>query len=108
MAQIDAVVHNVDIADCGPFTQGGSVQAACLSANPPQLARQGQVPQGPQARKLTLTAQKQLGNTFVTVGGGVMFAIGPNHGPVLNLNFMLPLPSVGFVIEPSLGYEVGF
>jgi hypothetical protein len=108
MAQIDAVVTNVDIADCGPFVQGGSVQAACLNANPPQLARPGQSPTGAQARKLTLTAQKQLGTSFIAIGGGIMYAIGPNHGPVLNLNLMLPVPSTGFVIEPSLGYEFGF
>jgi hypothetical protein len=51
---------------------------------------------------------KLLGRGFATVGGGVMYAIAPNHGPVLNVNLMLPFPSVSFVIEPSLGYEFGF
>ncbi|HVU00647.1 MAG TPA: hypothetical protein VHE30_02815, partial [Polyangiaceae bacterium] len=62
---------------------------------------------GPSSKK-TLTAVKQLGQSFVSAGGGVMYAIGKTHGAVLNLNFMIPFPSSGFVLEPSLGYAVGF
>lgn len=115
MAQVDAVITNVDVADCGPgtvITPAGPVQynysPQCTQPNPPKLAKPGVVPQPTEAVKKTVTAQKQLGTSFITVGGGLMYAIGPNHGPVLNLNLMLPVPSIGFVIEPSLGYEVGF
>lgn len=113
MAQIDAVVENVEIADCGPGTVTANGVATPYPYNPAckagrDYAPAGAVPTGTQAVKRKVTAQKQLGTSFIAIGGGLMFAIGPNHGPVLNLNLMLPVPSVGFVIEPSLGYEFGF
>jgi hypothetical protein len=121
MAQIDAVVKDVEIADCGSNTTTTTAQSfpfsqECMTSRTP--VRSSPIPArtpnpaggytGPDALKRSVTAQKQLGTSFIAIGGGVMFAIGPNHGPVLNLNFMLPVPSVGFVIEPSLGYEIGF
>jgi hypothetical protein len=111
MAQVDAVINGVDIADCGPGTIGGSqygFSSTCVQSPKPAIAPAGQPPSGNQAVKRTVTAQKQLGNIFLALGGGLMYAIGPNHGPVFNLNLMVPLPSTGFVIEPSLGYEFGF
>ncbi len=111
LAQIDAVIKGVDIADCGPGSIGGSAypfSATCLQTNPPSLAKPGTPPAAGQAVKRTVTAQKQLGTSFIAIGAGIMFAIAPTHGPVLNLNLMLPLPSTGFVVEPSLGYEFGF
>jgi hypothetical protein len=51
---------------------------------------------------------KQYGQAFAALGGGLMYAVGINHGAVLNLNFMIPFPSVGFVFEPSIGYEYAF
>jgi hypothetical protein len=53
-------------------------------------------------------ASKQLGLAFVTVGGGVMYAVAKNHGVVLNLNLTIPFVSTGFVLSPSLGYAMGF
>jgi hypothetical protein len=54
-----------------------------------------------------LDAYRKLGQSFITGGGGAMYAFGQNHGLVLNLNFMYMLPASGLVIEPSLGYEIG-
>ena len=42
------------------------------------------------------------------LGGGVMYAIGVNYGPIFNLNFMVSFPAISFVIEFSLGYVFGF
>jgi hypothetical protein len=56
---------------------------------------------------VTLDAYRKLGQGFVTIGGGAMYAFGKNHGLVLNLNFMYMLPSSGIVFEPSVGYELG-
>jgi hypothetical protein len=60
------------------------------------------------AVKTTVTATKQLGLNFVTAGGGFMYAISKNHGPVLNVDLVIPFGATGFVIEPSLGYQFGF
>jgi hypothetical protein len=55
-----------------------------------------------------LRATKQLGLTFIEAGAGFMYAIGVNHGPLLNVNALIMLPSSGFVIQPTLGYTFGF
>lgn len=96
LAQVDATV-SVQIADCG-----AKASPACLNA--PSLL---------EARKngavvKTVDATKQLGQSFVTAGGGIMYAVGKNHGAVLTVNFMVPFPSSGFVLEPTLGYQFGF
>jgi hypothetical protein len=64
----------------------------------PSLAAGSQTPQ--------LDAYRKLGQFFVGAGGGAMYAFGVNHGLVLNLNMMLMFPAVGFVLEPSLGYQL--
>jgi len=58
------------------------------------------------ARTPQLDAYRKLGQGFVAGGGGAMYAFGINHGLVLNLNLMVMLPATGFVIEPSLGYQI--
>ncbi len=58
------------------------------------------------SKETSLDAYRKLGQSFVGGGGGVMYAVAPNHGVVLNLNFDYMLPSSGLVIEPSLGYEL--
>ena len=98
VAQIDAKVK-VDIVDCGGIVPDDPFNA-CRSADQVTTASGG--------KTLHLEATKQLGIEFITVGGGVMYAVAKNHGAVLNLNFMVPVPSVAFVIEPSIGYEYAF
>jgi hypothetical protein len=105
MAQIDTKVE-VDIVDCSTPDKGGTTPpqfaADCRAAATSTLARANR------GSLQHLTAVKQLGRGFGTVGGGVMYAIAPNHGPVLSVNLMVPFPAVSFVIEPSLGYAFGF
>jgi hypothetical protein len=54
-----------------------------------------------------IDAYRKLGQSFIGLGGGAMYAFTPRHGLVLNLNFMYMLGSSGPVLEPSLGYEFG-
>jgi hypothetical protein len=65
------------------------------------------VQSGTGGRQITLDAYRKLGQGFVTIGGGAMYAFGKSHGLVLNLSFMYMLPSSGVVFEPSLGYVLG-
>ena len=94
LAQVDATVP-VEVVDCTNETD----PTACETNDNP-LASGGSVEQ--------FDATKALGQSFITAGGGVMYAIGLEHGPVLNLNAMFLFPSSGFVLAPSLGYAVGF
>jgi len=109
IAEVDAVVA-VQVADCraNNGVPGANVHHAAANCAGPagglptaSLATSGATP-------ITLDAQKQLGTQFAELGGGVMYAIGENHGVVLNVNLMLMLPVTGFVFEPTIGYEVGF
>jgi hypothetical protein len=112
IAQVDAQV-SVQVADCSalsnaePMPGEPSPRQRCINA--PSAREAYQVTDGSKRGvKSQLTAVKQLGQSFVTIGGGAMYAIGKSHGPILNVNFMIPFPSTGFVLEPSIGYGVGF
>lgn len=89
IAQVDAKI-SVTVVDCTT-----RLTPSCLA---------GQDRSAPVA---TVDAYRKLGQTFVTLGGGAMYAIGVQHGLVLNVNFMYMLGSSGPVIEPSLGYAIG-
>jgi hypothetical protein len=65
------------------------------------------VASGSGGKQVTLDAYRKLGQGFVTIGGGAMYAFGKNHGLVLNVSLMYMLPSSGVVFEPSLGYVLG-
>lgn len=110
LAQVDVTVKNVQIADCPTATpeqlQYCTSAPDLLTAARPVTLPNGQLYPGAPIKKVDAT--KQLGLGFVSFGGGVMFAIGTNHGALLGLNAMIMLPSTGFVLEPSLGYTVAF
>ena len=55
-----------------------------------------------------LDAWRKMGQSFITVGGGAMYAFKENIGAQLNLNLMYMLPTSGVVIQPSLGVVYGF
>jgi hypothetical protein len=55
----------------------------------------------------TLDAYRKLGNAFVEVGAGLSLPIGGRAAVQLNLNALLMLPSVGVVLQPSLGMSYG-
>jgi opacity protein-like surface antigen len=52
-------------------------------------------------------AWKKMGQGFITLGGGVVYAFTPNLGAQLNLNCMYMMPASGLVFEPSLGMVLG-
>jgi len=100
VAQIDAKLP-VTIVDCSnnktrPPTDDGYKQCAAAPENAPTSGSQ-----------LELDAYKKLGQSFVAVGGGAVYALSPNSGLQLNVNIMYMLPTTGQVIEPSLGYVIG-
>jgi len=94
MAEVDAKI-TVQVVDC----TDAAAPATCVSD-----------PRAPGGTPRHVDAYRKLGLGFITFGGGFMYAISKNSGPVLNLNFLYLLgdpTSSGFVIEPSLGYQFG-
>jgi len=57
--------------------------------------------------KRSVNAWKKLGQEFITIGGGVIYAFKDNLGVQANVNFMYMLGTTGPVIEPSLGVVYG-
>lgn len=101
MAQFDGTVEP-SVFDCRNVPEAD--RSACLSYPPDGPADQR--PGNPDVYKVKAT--KQLGRGFAAIGGGVMYAIGKDHGVLLNLNLTIPFVNTGFVISPSIGYAVGF
>ena len=54
-----------------------------------------------------LDAYRRLGNAFAEIGGGLSLPIGGRAAVQFNLNALLLLPSVGVVLQPSLGMSYG-
>lgn len=97
LAQVDLKKSGVTVRDC-------SVEPAhqafldCITAS--NAYDSGNVLELP---KRTLDSYRRLGNAFGTLGGGVMVPLSRNTAIQLNLNAMLMLPSIGFVLQPSIG-----
>ncbi|MCL2822487.1 MAG: hypothetical protein FWD57_00710, partial [Polyangiaceae bacterium] len=53
-------------------------------------------------------AWRKAGQGFIGLGGGVMYAIAPNHGPMFELKLSYLFPTTNIVISPTLGYGYGF
>ena len=103
IAQVDIKKSSVTVRDCSEEVAAGrqafldciAAQDAYASENAPELPEK------------TLDAYRKLGNGFVTAGGGVLFSLGAHAALQVNLNAMLMTPSVGFVMQPSLGLVYG-
>jgi hypothetical protein len=95
IAQVDGKVK-VKVSDCSPLTDPAFGQ--CTN---------GQNPGVPVPQK-ELDAWRKMGQGFVTIGGGAMYAFKENIGAQLNVNLMYMLPTSGPVIQPSLGVVYGF
>jgi hypothetical protein len=101
MAQVDAKVP-VTVYDCtGPNYPGTNepIPADCAQGGGNTV--QARLP------KRKIDAWKKLGQGFVAVGGGVVYAFKENMGVQANVNLMYMLGSSGPVIEPSLGLVFG-
>jgi hypothetical protein len=94
MAQVDAKVK-VNIYDCSGTTASPSAPGC---TDPGQA---GSIP------KKTVDAWKKLGQGFIALGGGIVYAFTPQVGLQANLNFDYMLGSSGPVIQPSLGLVYG-
>jgi hypothetical protein len=95
IAQVDAKVK-VKISDCSPLQ--GTAYDNCIA---------GQNPGTPLTQK-DLDAWRKMGQGFITLGGGAVYAFKENIGAQLNINLMYMLPTSGPVIQPSLGVVYGF
>jgi hypothetical protein len=102
IAEVDLKKSDVTVRDCSEETARDAF-LACIdardaydSANHPELPEK------------KLDAYRKLGNAFVTTGGGALIALSRNTALQIHVNAMLMLPSIGLVIEPSLGMVYGF
>ena len=90
MAQVDAPVNDVYIMRA--------------TADVPE----GVYDQNPDGTTKAYTAYKRMGQGFAAVAIGAVLPVGSMYGLQLNINAMYMLPSSGIVVEPSLGFLVGF
>ena len=104
-AEVDATVKTA-IVDCGEARTRRYVQryANAICVNQTDLSSRSLKGNG----TAQVEATKQLELSFVTAGGGIMYAIAKNHGPMVDINLMIPFPSTGVVVEPTIGYAYGF
>ena len=98
VAQVDGKVK-VKVADCSPLAEPAYSQ--CVQGQKPGLDEAGQ-------HQLQLDAWRKMGQGFITIGGGAVYAIKENFGAQLNINLMYMLPTSGPVIQPSIGVIYGF
>jgi hypothetical protein len=104
LAQVDAKI-GVTVKDCGLVEAPTDPNYAQLYAD----CASGRMPANdPHLRDADLDAWKKLGQGFITIGGGAVYAFTSGLGAQLNLNLMYTLPGSGVVIEPSLGAVMGF
>lgn len=101
IAQVDIKKSSVTVRDCSEEA-GRQAFLDCIAARDAYDAAND-----PELPEKTLDAYRKLGNGFVTAGGGVLFSLGGDAALQVNLNAMLMTPSVGFVVQPSLGLVYG-
>jgi hypothetical protein len=95
-----------DQSRCIGVDPGSGAPIAASRAHKEELQRRAATP-GSGAEQ-PLDVYRKMGQGFVAVGVGTVFAFTPTFGLQLNVNTMFMLPTSGFVLEPSLGAVVGF
>ena len=63
---------------------------------------------GPGTRPFSVDAWTKTGLGFVALGPGVMYAVAPNQGPVIDAKAILLFPTTGVALAAQLGYAFGF
>jgi len=101
LAQVDGKVK-VTVADC-PYDLNASDYNACIAGDKSVANAQKNV-----TRTYRVDAWRKMGQGFITIGGGAMYAFKENIGAQLNVNLMYMLPTSGPVIQPSIGLVYGF
>lgn len=97
IAQVDIEKTGVTVRDCSEeparqaFLDCIDARNAYDSGNDPVLPTR------------TLDAYRKLGKAFASAGAGVLVPLGGNVDVQVNLNAMLMFPSVGLVLQPSIG-----
>jgi hypothetical protein len=101
LAEVDIVQRKVAVQDCTtePGRQAFLNCIAALDAYAPASS--------PELPSRTLDVYRKLGNAFASVGGGLAVPLGARASLLVNLQAMLMLPSVGVVLQPSLGVAYG-
>lgn len=102
IAQIDLKKSDVTVRDCSEETVREDFLSCIAASDAYDSANRPELPQ----RKLD--AYRKLGNAFVTTGGGVLVGLTAATALQVHVNAMLMLPSVGLVVEPSVGVLYGF
>ena len=103
MAQVDTKVEvSVREKTCNPGTAADAPAGACVV--PDKNLNDYQY--NPETQKVE--AWRKAGQSFVGLGGGVMYAMTPNSGVIgeLKISYMLPTPNI--VVSPTIGYVMGF
>jgi hypothetical protein len=101
IAQVDLKKSDLSVQDC---TEEAGRQSFldCISAIGDYAPENA-----PDLPVRTLDAYRRLGAAFVMAGGGLLVPLGGRIALQANLNAMLLMPSVGLVLEPSLGIVYG-
>ncbi|HEY5372328.1 MAG TPA: hypothetical protein VIK01_01520 [Polyangiaceae bacterium] len=104
LAQVDGKVKIV-VADCPQMLDNPSY-AKCMNGDPTYKTT-GPVTTTSGVNVKPLDAWRKMGQGFITVGGGLVYAFKENLGAQLNVNLMYMLPTSGPVIQPSIGIVYG-
>ncbi len=103
MAQVDTKVEvSVREKTCNPGTAADAPAGACVVPDKDLNDYQ----YNPETQKVE--AWRKAGQSFVGLGGGVMYAMTPNSGVIgeIKISYMLPTPNI--VVSPTIGYVMGF
>jgi hypothetical protein len=97
-----------------PFVRlgGGMAQVHAKLTSPILDMRRSELtnapPQPANGANPTVEIWKKSGTFFGSLSLGTMFAIAPNHGPMLELKALVLFPDSGMGAAAQLGYAVGF
>ncbi len=101
LAEVDLKKGGVSVEDCSEET-GRQLFLDCIAGSGDYTPEND-----PELPVRSLDAYRRLGGAFVMGGGGLLVPLGGRTALQANLNAMLMLPSVGFVLQPSLGFVYG-
>jgi hypothetical protein len=101
LAEVDLKKGDLSVRDCteeptrAAFLDCIAAQGAYAPENDPDLPVR------------TLDAYRKLGDAFASAGAGLLVPVSERVSVQIDLNAMLTFPSVGFVVQPSIGLSYG-
>ncbi len=101
LAAVDIAKKKVSVRDC-TTEPGRQAFLDCIGAENAYAPESS-----PELPVRALDVYRKLGNAFASVGGGLSVPIGARASLLFNLEALLMLPSVGVVLQPSLGIGYG-